>query len=279
MAYFLSPPFNYAIPFSAVQQSTSQSNCGVEVEKKIPQLSLSFLHRSAAIFDLYIMSSTSGIAASCPLNVTFYACDFGDRFLGCCENGSPANICTNGCPQEDLLPATFEEKYYDYVTRAACTRGDWWSCANVSPPFLGCCLSNPCLGGCPPSDLTAAIFSQNQTDNPLYSAISDAPAAASSTTSSSTSTAASSTSVRTTGAARSATTRPSSTHKKSTEGIVGGVVGSILALGAIFIGVLMLLRRKKSQGYKGSTSTRTNEKGGIKGTPTKQPGNSGYISN
>ncbi len=220
------------------------------------------------------MSSTSSIAASCPLNVTFYACDFGERFLGCCKNGSPANICTNGCPQEDLLPATFEEEYYDYVTRAACTTGDWWSCANISPPFLGCCLSNPCLGGCPPSNLTAAIFSQNQTDNPLYSAISDAPAAASSTTSSSTSRSASTSSVLTTGAAQSATTNASSIHRNSTRETVGGVVGGILALGALFIGVLMLYRRLRAKRYKGSNSTEP-EKGSIKGTFTKQPDNYG----
>lgn len=211
------------------------------------------------------MNAKSRIAASSPFNVTFYACDFGERFLGCCENGSPASTCTNGCPQEDLLPASFEKVYYDYVTRAACTRGDWWSCANISPPFLGCCLSNPCLGGCPPSDLTAAIFSLNQTDNPLYSAIPHAPAAASSTTSSSTSTAASSTPVRTTGAAHSAITNPSPIQKNSTRRVVGDVVGAVLAVGVIFIGVLLLYRRLKSQAYKGSDSTGTNGKGSIKG--------------
>lgn len=211
------------------------------------------------------MNAKSRIAASCPFNVTFYACDFGEKFLGCCENGSPASTCTNGCPQEDLLPASFEKVYYDYVTRAACTRGDWWSCADISPPFLGCCLSNPCLGGCPPSDLTAAIFSLNQTDNPLYSAIPHAPAAASSTTSSSTSTAASSTPVRTTGAAHSAITNPSPIQKDSTRRVVGDVVGAVLAVGVIFIGVLLLYRRLKSQAYKGSDSTGTNGKGSIKG--------------
>lgn len=224
------------------------------------------------------MTSTSGIAASCPSNVTFYACDFGERFLGCCENGSPASTCTNGCPQEDLLPATFEEENYDYITQAACTRGDWWSCANISPPFLGCCLSNPCLSGCPPSNLTAAIFSQNQTDNPLYSAILNAPAAASSTTSFFTSTTASLTLVPTTSATHSVTNSPSSIHNNTTREIVGGVVGSIVAVGGIFVGVLLLYRRLKSQGYKGSDLTGTNLKGSIKGTSTRQPYECGYFS-
>lgn len=208
---------------------------------------------------------------TCPLNVTFYACDFGERFLGCCENGSPADTCTNGCPQEDLLPASFEKQYYDDITAAACTRGDWWSCANTYPPFLGCCLSNPCLSGCPESDLTAAIFSQNQTDNPLYSAITNAPAATTSTASSSTSTAAPSIPVRTTGAAPSATTRPSSVQRTSTREIVGVVLGSISAVGAIFIGVLLLYRRLKSRGYKGSDSIGTNEMGNIKDTGPRSP--------
>lgn len=212
------------------------------------------------------MSSTSSIAASCPLNVTFYACDFGERFLGCCKNGSPANICTNGCPQEDLLPATFEEEYYDYVTRAACTTGDWWSCANISPPFLGCCLSNPCLGGCPPSNLTAAIFSQNQTDNPLYSAIPNAPAAAtSSAASSSTSMVASPTSVRTTAAAYSDTASPSPFSKNLTKKVVGGVVGGIVAVACILLGVMLFYRRLRSQGHKGSDSSVKIDKGTTKG--------------
>lgn len=211
------------------------------------------------------MDSKSGIAATCPLNVTFYACDFGKRFLGCCENSSPADTCTNGCPQEDLLPASFEKEYFDYITRAACTRGIWWSCANTSPPFLGCCLSNPCLGGCPPGDLTAAIFSQNQTNNPLYSAIPDASNIASSSTSTSTSSAPD----RTRGAAHSATTSPSPIHKNSTREIVGVVLGGTVAVGLISIGVLLLYRHLKSQGYKGSDSGGTNVKRGIKGTLTK----------
>lgn len=222
------------------------------------------------------MSSTSGMAASCPLNVTFYACDFGERFLGCCENGSPANTCTNGCPQKDLLPATFEKEYYDYITAAACTTGDWWSCANTSPPFLGCCLSNPCLSGCPPSDLTAAIFSQNQTDNPLYSAIPQAAAVSLSTASYSAPTAASSSSVRTTGAAHSPIPGPLSVTTKE---IVGIVVAGMLALAGIFIGVLLLYHRRKSHGYKGSHSSGTVGKGSNLGNITKQPCNSRYFSN
>lgn len=214
------------------------------------------------------MSATSGIAASCPLNVTFYACDFGERFLGCCENGSPADTCTNGCPQKDLLPATFEKEYYDYVTKAACTTGNWWSCTNTSPPFLGCCLSNPCLSGCPPSDLTAAIFSQNQTDNPLYSAIPDVPAMISSTTSSSASTAASSTSGHTTGAVHAAM---SSVPNHSTSEIAGGVVGGIVAMAGIFVGALLLYRRLKSLGWKGSDPTGTNKKNSSQGNLNKLP--------
>ena len=225
------------------------------------------------------MSSASGIAASCPLNVTFYACDFGERFLGCCDNSSPADTCTNGCPQQNLLPATFDEEYYDYVTRAACTRGNWWSCANISPPFLGCCLSNPCLDGCPPSDLTAAIFSENQTDNPQYSAISAAPTTAASTATSSTSTAASSTLVRNPGAARSPTTSPLSVHKNLTREIVGVVVGGIVAVGCILVGALLLYRRLKSQRHKGSDPAGTNGKGSIKGTMATQLCSCGYTSN
>ena len=216
------------------------------------------------------MSSTSGIAATCPLNVTFYACDFGERFLGCCANGSPADTCTTGCPQEDLLPASFEKEYYDYTTSAACTQGSWWSCENTSPPFLGCCLSNPCLSGCPATDLRAAIFSPNQTDNPLYSANLDASIAASSTTSSSTSKAASSTSIHATGAVHSTVNSPSPIHKNPTKEIVGAVTGGIVALGFIFIVVLLLYRRLRSQRKMGPHSTGRIESGSIKGTLTEK---------
>ncbi|KAG4026904.1 hypothetical protein MFRU_035g00560 [Monilinia fructicola] len=35
--------------------------------------------------------------------------------------------------------------------------GQWWTCQDQSPTFLGCCLSDPCNGiGCPANDLTAA---------------------------------------------------------------------------------------------------------------------------
>ena len=201
------------------------------------------------------------MAASCPLNVTFYACDFGERFLGCCVNDSPAYTCTHGCLQEDLLPASFEKENYDDITRAACTSGDWWSCANTTPPFLGCCLSDPCLGGCPPSDLRAAIFSPNQTDNPLYSAIPDTPAAASSAP-----IAALPTPVHTTGATHSATTSPPPTHKNAIGRIVGGVIGGIVIMAGIFLGVVLLYRRLRSQRHKGSDSPGTGEKGSIQGT-------------
>ena len=224
------------------------------------------------------MSSTSGIAATCPLNVTFYACDFGERFLGCCANGSPADTCTAGCPQEDLLPASFEKEYYAYTTSAACTQGNWWSCEDTLPPFLGCCLSNPCLSGCPATDLRAAIFSPNQTDNPLYSANLDTSTAASSTTSSSTSNAASSTSLHAPGAVHSTITSPSLIHKNPTKEIVGAVTGGIVAVGFIFIVMLLLYRRLRSQRKTDSHSTRRVESGSIKGTLTEKSYCGNYLS-
>ena len=206
------------------------------------------------------------MAASCPLNVTFYACDFGERFLGCCSNGSTADICTHGCPQEDLLPASFEVEDYDFTTRSACTSGNWWSCTNTAPPFLGCCLSNPCQGGCPSNDLRAAIFTPNQTGNPLYSAILGTAAATSSTASSSASIDALPNSVYTAGASHSATTSPSPVQQKSIGKLVGGIVGGIVAVAGVLLGVLLLYRRLKSQGHKGSGPSELNEKGSIKGT-------------
>ena len=215
------------------------------------------------------------MAVSCPLNATFYACDFGERFLGCCANGSPAVTCIYGCPQEDLLPASFEKEDYDYTTRASCTRGNWWSCADTSPPFLGCCLSNPCLNGRPPSDLTAAIFSQNQTDNPLYSAIHSS----SSAMSSSTLAYASSTPVGATGAPHAATTSSSSIHENLAGKIVGGVIGGVIAVAGIILGVLLLYRRRKSQKHVDSDTIGTYQRRSIQGTFKDQRFDCGYPQN
>ena len=205
------------------------------------------------------------MAASCPLNVTFYACDFGERFLGCCLNGSPADTCTHGCPQEDLLAASFKEEDYSYTTRSACTSGDWWSCTSTAPPFLGCCLSNPCQGGCPPGDLRAAIFTPNQTGNPLYSAILGTPATASSTALSPASMNALPNPVHTVGATHTTTAGPSPFRKNSIGELVGGIVGGILAGVSVLLGVLLLYRRRKYVRHTGSDPPGTHEMGCIEG--------------
>ena len=112
-------------------------------------------------------------------DAVFYSCDYGSRFLGCCANTSPNEVCANGCSSgSDLEVAAFESMYYENISPQSCdsTDGDeeaeWYTCLITSPPFLGCCTSNPCTqDGCPSNDLVAARLSTNETSKESFSAI------------------------------------------------------------------------------------------------------------
>lgn len=101
----------------------------------------------------------------------FYACDYGTRFLGCCGDGTGNEICASGCV--DVQSATFDKHYYSSIPKNDCnsTEGQWYTCADTSPPFMGCCRSNPCAGnGCPQNDLVAARLSMDQKQKEAFSA-------------------------------------------------------------------------------------------------------------
>lgn len=67
-----------------------------------------------------------------------YACDYGKRFLGCCNGVSALDACTDGCPQNDLRPASFEKQYSSEARTAQCSSGgEWYMCPGTTPPFLG----------------------------------------------------------------------------------------------------------------------------------------------
>ncbi|KAH8660915.1 hypothetical protein BGZ60DRAFT_356551, partial [Tricladium varicosporioides] len=88
-------------------------------------------------------------------------------FFGCC-NSDPCN--SKGCPAADLKPAglgtapgpasdTTKNPNGSWYQYEQCSAGQWYTCADISPSFQGCCDINPCSNkGCPSSNLHAASF-------------------------------------------------------------------------------------------------------------------------
>ena len=96
---------------------------------------------------------------SCPSGGTFYACQSGTNFVGCCNSEASSNGCSDG----NLEPASFNTAYYGQFKDQECPTGSrWYTCTGTKPPFMGCCKSNPCSNdGCPAGDLTAGFLSSN----------------------------------------------------------------------------------------------------------------------
>ena len=200
-----------------------------------------------------LVFSRQSFNPSCPRGGTWYACASGSNFVGCC-NSEP---CGNGCPDGNLAPASFDPNYYGQFPDQQCSSGSrWYTCLKTSPPFLGCCKSNPCASGCPAGDVTAAFLSSN----PKLAA-SFLPSSASSTASG-TSSSASKTNSATSSASSSAssaaaiTNSPSNSpqptisnttsHSAPIGAIVGGAVGGVAVL-ALLIGLLLLYCRRRTR--------------------------------
>lgn len=112
--------------------------------------------------------STPPAGFSCPQKGAFYVCaESAVRFVGCCAS----DPCGNGgvCADDDLATATFSADSYADIPPQNCSASvgaDWYTCKSTSPPFLGCCVSNPCTaaasGGCPRADLRAAQLADDE---------------------------------------------------------------------------------------------------------------------
>ncbi|OQV06908.1 hypothetical protein CLAIMM_11415 [Cladophialophora immunda] len=96
---------------------------------------------------------------SCPVGGQWWKCEDVNypTFIGCCSS----NPCSGQmCPSENLYPMGFgpvTAPVPDYPNHSCPYGGLWYTCADNSVPFQGCCDSNPCNGqGCPASDLRAA---------------------------------------------------------------------------------------------------------------------------
>src|ERR1700743_111922 len=96
---------------------------------------------------------------SCTVGGQWWKCEDVNypTFIGCCSS----NPCSGKmCPEGHLHPmgfGTVTTPVPDYPNHSCPYGGLWYTCADNTVPFQGCCESNPCNGqGCPASDLRAA---------------------------------------------------------------------------------------------------------------------------
>ncbi|ROW01907.1 hypothetical protein VMCG_05531 [Cytospora schulzeri] len=106
-------------------------------------------------------STKTGLGLTCPDGGDFYVCqDAETQFLGCCT----IDPCASGkgyCPQDSLRNSSYSKDSYISIPPENCASPynstSWYTCSGVTPPFMGCCASNPCRNnGCPSDDLLAA---------------------------------------------------------------------------------------------------------------------------
>ncbi|KAL2057524.1 hypothetical protein ABVK25_001908 [Lepraria finkii] len=164
-------------------------------------------------------TSTPSFYPTCPNSTnTFYVCDFGSRFLGCCDFDSTAHVCNDGCA--NVLPASFEAQYYNDVTKNDCSDGsEWYACEFTTPTFFGCCRSNACDSdnGCPSENLTSAMLSTDAAAKaPWYPIASE--------------------------------TSSTSSHRYTVGAVVGGVIGGVVCgfLLTFLVGGFLFYHRRKA---------------------------------
>ena len=120
----------------------------------------------------------SDLQPSCPQGGTYYACDYGSRFLGCCTS----NPCDKGCPTGGLHVMTFNTQYTLKAAGACAAGAQWWRCPNMSSAFIGCCRINACKNnGCPSANLTGAILPGNTQQKAPFKPFNTAPSSSNKT--------------------------------------------------------------------------------------------------
>ncbi|MCJ1436943.1 hypothetical protein MMC27_006326 [Xylographa pallens] len=202
---------------------------------------------------------------SCPTGGSFFACDYGSMFVGCCTGDNPCGDA--GCSAGDLQPASFVASAYGTFADQLCNAGSqWYTCAGTNPSFMGCCQSDACSNnGCPAQDLTPGTLQSvpalNSAYNPISNPSATSSAAASSTSApmttptttsvpnSQTSIAGTPTSTSTSAGASASSTSPPETstsqHSSSphTAAIAGGAVGGVAFLALLLALLLWYCRR------------------------------------
>lgn len=182
---------------------------------------------------------------SCPKSGSFYICpDMKHEFLGCCSV-DPCTEERNGvCPDANLQVASFSSDKWENLPAQSCDVASqealFYTCAAITPPFIGCCASNPCRNnGCPEGKLRPAVLNKIAGEewkrtyllNPNGSGISYNSTKTQPSSSSSSPT---STSEPTS----SSTNEPDSSGGLSTGAIAGIAVGAVIAVLIIVAGIL-----------------------------------------
>jgi hypothetical protein len=185
------------------------------------------------------------INPSCPSGGIWYSCvnsSASMRFIGCCRSDACAN---NGCPQGDLAPSSFEPTSQGSFQDQNCTQllgqpqANFYTCAFTSPPFLGCCLSDPCSQGfCASNDLAPTVLSP---DPVIAQQFLDHVGYAGSTTTAST------TSVSSVSASTTSSNSNSQSRTSITAPLIGGVVGTAVFVFVLAIFVILFVRRRRGK--------------------------------
>lgn len=137
----------------------------------------------------------SGLRLSCPYGGTFFVCEHNTtEFIGCCTS-DPCHDGRGTCSNENLRNSSFSHDSFAAIMPQDCSdsSASWYTCNFTSPPFLGCCKTDPCAAPCVSADLTPAKLSSDvaarsaflteplSTSSQTSGALSTAPAATNAT--------------------------------------------------------------------------------------------------
>ncbi|KAH7163433.1 hypothetical protein B0J13DRAFT_37011 [Dactylonectria estremocensis] len=185
---------------------------------------------------------------SCSDGGSFYICEDAEiEFMGCCTS-DPCSDGSGVCPDGKLRASTFNKDSYEDMPPQECAEADlpslWYTCAFITPPFLGCCAENPCVtGSCSRSNVTTAVLSSDEGNRQDFL---EPDGADSSTTSSSTSSASAS-------ASTSAAADNDDGSVTLSAGAVAGIAAGAGVIALLLLGFLIwkfwwVPRKRKQQG-------------------------------
>ncbi|KAJ3478977.1 hypothetical protein NLG97_g8436 [Lecanicillium saksenae] len=209
------------------------------------------------------MPAPDSFGVNCPFGGTFYS-GINIPYLGCCTT-DPSTTDDGQCPPDSIRAASFDPAAYSQITKQECAAPDsgaeWYTCAGIKPPFMGCCTINACAkNGCPQANLAAAKANSDPDlampfINPSKWASTASTATPSSSTTATSTSATSATSVTSTSSTSSES--PSSTSSSSstathsdhqglqTGAVVGLAIGTAAAVSIIAILLFWIVRRKR----------------------------------
>jgi hypothetical protein len=110
------------------------------------------------------------VTLSCPSGGDFYVCDTSwTQFTGCCTV-NPCKFGYGDCPKHHMRPISFNAHEHKSISYGllSCLSSDkemeFYSCANLQTPFLGCCRDVPCVEeyGCLDEQFGAAVLGSRE---------------------------------------------------------------------------------------------------------------------